>query len=168
MKRLPSLVLAVCLLLSTTASADLITIAPSDSFYAAHVDDCRYEPHEYVTNGTEGYVTLWYTPEMQRKYDNAANGLTFSGPYLYTAPDGAEWIAVQSEDPRDSFVWVLRSDCAELTENGTAADGVELIPAAEHIPYVFRLTNLTVFLIAALAIATWLLIRRLFASRKTQ
>ena len=55
MKRLPPLILAVCLLLTTTVSADLITITPNDSFYAAHIDDCRYEPHEYVTNGTEGY-----------------------------------------------------------------------------------------------------------------
>ena len=161
------LALLLCLALSLPVCADLIALPPSDSFYRAHSDDCRYEPHDYATNGTKGYVTLWYTPEMQSKYDNAANGLTFYGPYIYTAPDGAEWISVQSEDPRDDFVWALMADCALLQEDGMPADGVELIPPADHIPYVFRLTDAAVLLIAALCLATFVLIRRLF-SRKTR
>ena len=159
-----SLALLLCLTLSLSARADLIA-QPHDSFYLAHITDCRYDPHNYATNGAEGYVTLWYTPEMQRKYDNAANGLTFSGPYIYTAPDGAEWVAVQSKDSRESFVWVQMTDCAVLQEDGTPAGGVDLIPPADDIPYVFRLTNTSVLLIAALCLATYVLIRRLFSPK---
>ena len=161
-----SLLLTVCLLLTTAVSADLIFLPP-DNFYLSHSSDCRVENCDYVTNGAEGYVTLWFTPEMQDKYVNAANGLTFYCPWIYTAPDGTEWCAVESDDPSDPYAWIPLSDCALLKEDGTVEDGVELIPTAEHIPYVFRPSDLTIVLIIALAVGTWLLIRKLFASRKT-
>lgn len=75
MKRLFSLVLTVltACCLAAPAFADVIW-EPEDDFYQRHADECELLQRSFYTNGPEGYVDLFRSPESSSVTGQMENG----------------------------------------------------------------------------------------------
>jgi len=87
MKRLFSLLLPAALLcaLALPAAAD-VAYLPRDNFIETHWADCSYENRWYYTNGTEGYVLAYKSPESDE-----ATPLPNGGKYYISNVYKGKW-----------------------------------------------------------------------------
>ena len=108
--RFAALILVLCLLLATVASADLI-VEPKDDFYAKHAAQCTGLPRTYIANGADGYATIWKSPENSSSVRNMANGETVYGYFTYADVTGEVWSTV-GENAEEVEGWIRLSDFA--------------------------------------------------------
>ena len=73
MKRIVSFVLCL-LILVVPAFADVPSLPYPNGFYKLHQNQCSYVDKLYWVNGSEGYVTLWNSPNQEKAIENIPNG----------------------------------------------------------------------------------------------
>lgn len=83
------------------AAAD-IAYEPSDNFYEAHHDECQYESRIYFSNGPEGYV-IAYTSPQGRAAAVLPNGNWYNVSWTYG--DGGERWGCIEYDPNTLENW---------------------------------------------------------------
>lgn len=95
----------VCFLLcGMSVKADLIwePMPGEDSFYDEHSGECVYEDRSYITNGPDGRVILYESPESDKKIATWENGQVRYIAYTYTDSDGIVWGMYNNGDKRES------------------------------------------------------------------
>lgn len=78
---------------SVSAYADLIW-EPSGDFYSKHYDECEYVGKSYMTNGREGYVTVYEEPGSAEEIAEIKNGKSFYVGFSYKDNKGITWAVV--------------------------------------------------------------------------
>ena len=75
MRRFQGMCLAVLLALSLAvpAAADVIW-EPEDSFYQKHAEECQLLQRSFYTNGPEGYVNFYRSPDSSAVTGQMENG----------------------------------------------------------------------------------------------
>ena len=94
MRRFQGLFLAILLALSLAApaAADVIW-EPEDDFYQKHAEACQLLQRNFYTNGPEGYVNFYRSPESSTVTGQAENGTRFHIYWQY-----GDWGYVETED----------------------------------------------------------------------
>ena len=94
MRRLRGILLAALLAVSLAApaAADVIW-EPEDSFYQKHAEACQLLQRSFYTNGPEGYVNFYRSPESDTVTGQAENGTRFHIYWQY-----GDWGYVETED----------------------------------------------------------------------
>ena len=72
------------------ASADVI-YTPEDDFYQSHQEQCQYEDRSYTTNGPNGTVTVYQSPESDKQIVTLDNGIALWISWTYEDSDGIVW-----------------------------------------------------------------------------
>jgi len=82
----------VCfIMLVCPVKADLIWEPMGDAFYEEHAGECEYRVRSYTTNGPEGKVIVYKSPEDAMETAVIENGKVVSVSYTYTDANGVKW-----------------------------------------------------------------------------
>lgn len=123
---LAALAICVCLIGAWSmpeVHADAIW-EPSDDFYWNHAAECEYVGKDYMTNGREGYVTLYKEPNSDEAVARIKNGKRFYVGFSWTDKAGEVWAVMSfwgfepeegelfTEGVRDA--WLPLDELAEL------------------------------------------------------
>ena len=156
MKRLFSLLLLAALLCALTAPAAAdVAYLPRDDFIEKHWSDCKYENRWYYTNGAEGYVLAYKSPESSE-----ATPLPNGGKYYISNVYKNKWgvLEYDKDTLENSMVngsvsgWVKMSDMVadydneafmadhqkELVYEHTALESVTLELDADKTVYLYK------------------------------
>lgn len=112
---------------AATAHADAIW-EPYSDFYEEHYEECEIAAEDYLSNGQEGYVILYESPESSRVVARVKNGKKLYIGCTWKDREGNEWGAaaffgfapedgeILVKDP--SSGWVLMEDMAAIYNEG--------------------------------------------------
>lgn len=117
--------LLLCLLLPSTAAADVIWEPYGNDFYDSHKDECRYEDEAYIINGGGGNVTALDQPDGKGKI-SIENGEQITVLFTYDN-SGESWgVFEYRKDEAGEAVsaWVKMSELVKVY------DGIDFF--AEH------------------------------------
>lgn len=108
------LTLAMLLVLSAPAYADVMWEPGGDRFYESHRDQCEYNTRSYYANGLDGFVTLWDAPNGSMVKAQYENGEALWVGYTYQE----EWALVsQWEDGKEISGWVSLSELSLIYDS---------------------------------------------------
>lgn len=80
----------LCMMGTCRVYADVM-FEPQDSFYEEHRDECVYVNRAFTTNGPEGKVILYKSPELEVVTNTWKNGETVYISHTYKDARGIEW-----------------------------------------------------------------------------
>lgn len=92
-----STVLFLLMISSSVALADVI-YEPSDDFYHKHAKECENISENYLTNGPDGFVTLWASPTKKKKKANVINGTKSYVSFTYKDKKNQLWGCLEVRD----------------------------------------------------------------------
>lgn len=130
MKSVLSCLLAVLLLAvwkPVLVRADVIWEPYEDDFYSKHYEECEHVSADYLTNGEEGYVTVYLSPESSKEVAKIMNGVSFNVSFTWQDKDGTVWgiIELENYETKDGesvaagedFGWVSLKHMAKVYDN---------------------------------------------------
>lgn len=98
------LTIAGILLVSSLCAVDTradVLYEPNDDFFEKHRDECSYEDRDYFTDGPDGEVILYESPESGRETGRIPNGALLHLYWLYMDRTGVVWALVdRKQDPK--------------------------------------------------------------------
>lgn len=97
-KRICLLGMMVCFWFSVIpARADVIW-EPQDSFYEKHSSECTYVNRQYITDGPDGVVIVYESPESDKVTATWENGMAVWISYTYEDERGVLWGISETEE----------------------------------------------------------------------
>ncbi len=114
MKRCFTLLLCAvfCLAMCSAAFADIAIEPSGNSFYQQHFDQCSYENRLYFTNGSEGYVYIYDSPNSSSPKAAAKNGEIYCVLWVYKDWGCFDYDPETMEAWGDESGWVRLADMA--------------------------------------------------------
>lgn len=117
-------VILMALLLCSTlkVQADVLW-EPLNDFYEKHAQECETVATTYLANGEEGYITLYKSPQSDKKVAALMNGRAYYVGFTWTDSRGEVWAVVDFGEPTEgervlsreySDGWVPMRELAEL------------------------------------------------------
>ena len=98
------LTIAGILLVSSLCAVDTradVLYEPNDDFFEKHRDECSYEDRDYFTDGPDGEVILYESPQSERETGRIPNGERLHLYWLYMDSSGGVWALVdRKQDPK--------------------------------------------------------------------
>lgn len=149
MKRMFILLLCavLCLAMGIGAFAD-VAIEPADSsFYDSHPDECEYENRKYITNGSEGYVLIYDSPEDSTPKTAVKNGVAYWVLWIYE-----DW-GCFDYDPKTMESWGSESGWVKLGDMSADYDSDSFI--AEHSLEIDDERGLSISIKDGESVAVW-------------
>lgn len=106
------------------ALADVIWEPYEDDFYSTHYEECVHRSGAFLTNGKNGYVTVYQSPESSREVAKIMNGESFSVSFTWQDEEGMDWgiIELSRYEPKDGeslaggvdFGWIPMDDMSKI------------------------------------------------------
>lgn len=90
-------VLLFCMLYALPVQADIIW-EPDDQFYNHHAEECTYVNRTFTTNGPDGVVIVYQSPESPRIITQLDNGSNVHISFTYQSADGILWGIYEGAD----------------------------------------------------------------------
>ena len=88
----------ICLLLAVICTVHLpfhvaadIIYYPQDPFFEAHFEECSRIERQFTVNGPNGKITVYESPESDKRIGTLTNGMTLYISYAYESEDGISW-----------------------------------------------------------------------------
>ena len=130
-KRVLLTILAVFVTLtgqSLPVRADVIWEPYEDDFYSKHYEECEHVSDSYLTNGEEGYVTVYLSPESSKEVAKIMNGKSFNVSFTWQDKEGKVWGIIELGNYEEGagekvakgedFGWVSIDQMAKVYDNG--------------------------------------------------
>lgn len=86
--------------------ADVIWEPYEDDFYSTHYEECVHRTGAFLTNGEEGYVTVYQSPESTKEVAKIMNGESFPVSFTWQDKEGMDWgiIELVNYEPKDGEI----------------------------------------------------------------